>query len=196
MPRGPFVPIPNVARVVCTGHDISDNRTNVMTFAMHFPPGGTAAELITAAGAYDAFLHDLSAHTNDEVQWDVITLTDLNSSTGPQVNVTTTRGGSGGAYPPGSAVVVETKSTSRGRSFNGRFFLPTPGSDVTAASGVVGATTIGGVTTAWTNLETALAALTPTSYPVVVSRKLHVGTQITAVIVRPEIGRVRRRAFG
>lgn len=196
MPRGPFVPIPNTARVKVTGHDISDNRVNVMTFAMHFPPGGTAAELISAATAWDTFLMHLSAHTNSQVQWDTIELTDLNTATGPQVTEATTRGGSGGDYPPGSAVVVETKSTSRGRSYNGRFFLPTPGSDVTEASGVVGATTIGGITTAWTDLETDLTALTPTSYPVVVSRKLAVGTQITGIIVRPEIGRIRRRAFG
>lgn len=196
MPRGPFVPIANTARVKVSGHDISDNRTNVMTFAMHFPPGGTAAELISAAAAWDSFLHDLSAHTNSQVQWDDIELTDLNTSTGPQVVVPTTRGGSGGDAPPGLSVVTEELSTSRGRSYTGRFYLPVPGSDLTAATGMIGTTTVNGIGTAWSNLHTALAALTPTSYPVVVSRKLALSTQVTTILTRLEIGRIRRRAFG
>jgi hypothetical protein len=196
MPRGPFVPIPNVAKVEIIGHDIGDNRTNVCVLAMHFPPGGTEAELITAAAVYDTFLGNMSPHTNGEVQWDTIVLTDLNSATGPQATVATTRGGSGGDSPPGFATVIETKSASRGRSYNGRIFWPTDGGDVTNATGFVGSTTIGGITTQWGVLETGLAALSPTSFPVVVSRKLHIGTQIVAVVVRPEIGRIRRRAFG
>jgi hypothetical protein len=130
------------------------------------------------------------------VQWDEIRITDLNSATGPQSTVATTRGGSGADFPPGMCVVWFQHTALRGRSYTGRTFWPCGDNGFNYANGQVSSAYIGDITTQWTALETALAAETPASHVVVASRKLLVSTQVTSITVRPEIGRIRRRAFG
>jgi hypothetical protein len=138
----------------------------------------------------------VSAETSGEVQWDEVRTTDLNSATGPQTVIPTTHGGSGGDAPPGLSAVVQLHTALRGRSYNGRVFWPVNWTRVTLADGTISGTGIANLANDFITLNTNLAALTPASHVVVASREKHVGTEVTVFDVRPEIGRIRRRAFG
>ena len=194
--RGPFVPIPNTAKVEVVGHDVGDNKPVVCVMHALCPASPTPVQIAAIGGVFEAWLATVSAETNGEVQWDFVRTTDLNSSTGPQSTIPTSHGGSGGDAPPGLSAVVELVTALRGRSYTGRVFWPVNWTRVTVADGTISPTGVANLANDFNTLRTNLAALTPASQLVVASRLHHVGTQTTGVEVRPEIGRIRRRAFG
>jgi hypothetical protein len=196
MPRGPFVPIPDTVKIELIGHDIGDNRPNVQVMHCRASSAPNATEVSAYVAVFEAWLATVSAHTSGEIQWDLVRGTDLNSATGPQENLPTVHGGSGGDAPPGLSAVVEMFTALRGRSFTGRTFWPPDWAAVTMANGQLTGAGQTALETAFGTLQTNLGVLSPTSYLVVASRKLHTGTQVTGFHCRPEIGRIRRRAFG
>jgi len=196
MPRGPFVPIPGTAKVELIGHDIGDNRPAVVVMHCVDSLTPTIAELNNYATAFENFLVAMSAHTNGEITWDLIRVTDLNTATGPQATLASSAGGSGGDAPPGLSAVFFEHTVLRGRSHTGRHFWPVNFGAVDVASGTLSAPEIAAIEVQYTALNTALGALAPTSSTVVASRKLRLSFPVVSITVRPEIGRIRRRAFG
>src|SRR5690242_12200874 len=194
MPRGPFVPIPDTAKVELIGHDIGDNRPVVVVMHAACSAAPTQSEIGEIGTKFEAWLATMSPRTNGEVQWDKVVVTDLNSSTGPQVETDTVHGGSGGDAPPGLSVVLELFTALRGRRHTGRAFWPVNFTAVDLASGRVSGAEITALVTAFVSLQTALAANTVPSHVVVASRVLHSSTAVSVMIPRPEIGRIRRRA--
>lgn len=195
-PRGPFVPIPNTCKVEIVGHDVGDNKPIVCVMHALCPGSPTPTNISDIASVFEAWLATVSAETSGEASWDFVRATDLNTSTGPQEVVATSHGGSGGDAPPGLSAVVELVTALRGRSHTGRTFWPVNWTRVTLADGTISTAGVAALANDFNTLRTNLVALSPASQLVVASRKLATSTQTTGVIVRPEIGRIRRRAFG
>ena len=191
--RGPFVPTPLTARVTVVGHDVNLNHPVVSVWDVRAGASPTVAWSQGVANAFDAFLAGTSSLTDGSIQWDTITVTDLNSATGVQWEQSTVRGGSGGNALPGQAAVVFLLTALRGRSYVGRKYWPPDWAAVTVLTGHISSAWATSFETELTNLGIALAALSPTSGLVVRSSKLHSSTGVTAFTVRPELARVRRR---
>lgn len=193
-PRGPFVPIPNTIKLAWVGHSVITAKPVVMT--THIV--GTAAPTIAQFNAINTALQarivtELPLLSNDWII-DFLQLTDLNSATGPQATYPVTAAGTGGSVAASLSAVTHLRTALRGRSFVGRHYLPVGDGNVDAeAMKVISASNIN---TFWTRFDADLAALSPASGFVVVSRKLRLSTRVTSFDTRDQLGRVRRRQFG
>lgn len=198
MPRGPFVPTPDCVKIELIGHDLGDNKPCVVVMHCRASSAPNATEVSAYVAVFEAWLATMSAHTNGEIQWDAVRGTDLNSSTGPQETLPTSHGGSGGDAPPGMSAVVEMFTALRGRRYTGRSFWPVNWTGVTVGSGFLTSGEQTALESGFSTLQTNLGVLSPTSYLVVASRRNspRTATQVTGFHARPEIGRIRRRAFG
>lgn len=193
---GVFVAIPGACKVEVVGHDNFDGRpiVNVLHASCGTSP---SPSLLTSIGvAYNTVYTAHQSFFPDTYTCDEVIVTDLNSSSGPQVTVGVALAGSGGDAVPAECGVIELYSALRGRSYRGRIYIPiannvtfVDGGGTTSGWQTAALSFIGALATAWTGVGSGVGL-------VVASRKLSTWQAVSTVGARVLLGWIRRRLFG
>lgn len=149
--------LPVIANVFRCAINWDDGASARAVNVMHFLSVTlTPAQIATALGAHiqanqlGTMVGQAEARTVDITPLDGTTATQrfaLANWSGPLAT---------GDYSPASAVLVKLTTALRGRSNRGRIFLPFP-SESKISNGIVDATTVGNMTTAWLAFDNAMA---------------------------------------
>lgn len=190
----PFVPIIQTYKVEFIGHHAT-TLTPVVN-VMHGRNTGamTPAYLSSVAAVFEnEYNLNLSAWPPQYIH-DETRVTDVSSSTGPQVTDTTHAGvaGTGGTLQSSQiAAICKLTSATRGRSFRGRIYFP--GISGSAAADTIDPSQVVAIATWITAVQTALNGLTPPSTMVIASRKLGTSEDVTNAFTESLVATQRRR---
>jgi hypothetical protein len=192
-----FVAIANTAKVEILGHN-TDSLVPIATI-MHITCGATPTQSLLAeyAEAINDAYNDSSinvAYPNNYNR-DNVTVTDLNSVSGPQA-VDTGASGVGGAdamTAPQACALLKLTTAKRGRSYRGRVYFPIPGDVLTTGDGNVSSGQITHILAWYDAMASNLAGASTASSFVVASRKLGTSQVVTGRAVEPTVATQRRR---
>jgi hypothetical protein len=193
VPR-PFAPIPLTAKCALQWFDSISSTTIVNVMHAKVSASPSTPNLNDVGDAFEAFGVAITNNVSPTgVTWEGVTVTDLNSSTGPQVVrhlVTATGAGAHGAAGP--CALLKLNTALRGRTYRGRVYIG-PLVETAVALNQIAPGTASAITAAYDTLETTLLGLTPISAVVIASRKLLTSTAVSARSVEPTPAYQRRR---
>lgn len=202
IPRKPFVPIAGCTKVELMGTDQSSGRPIANVFHALSANNILAADLLVIATAVENWWYSsMRALMSSSYRYDETRCTDLTTSSSAQVVKNTVSGtfATGGPGAPSSiACLVSLHTVKRGHSHTGRVFV-SPIPYVKTATGInsLDSTYVSDMAAAWTTLDTALEAITPTgSALAVASKKLATVDECTSVSVASKLSTQRRRMLG
>jgi hypothetical protein len=166
-----FVPAPQTAKVVLTGHAFGQTIINVLW--AHFLEAITQAILDTLVSETVAWW-DTSFRTNvsSDYTLDSVTAIDQTSQNGAQSSEIVNHAGLGGACatPLSGCMVISERTGLRGRSYRGRFYYsPIPSTGLAADRNQVTSTLATNVAVAFALIADRWAGMTPSAVHVIAS---------------------------
>jgi len=121
----PFIPVPNTAELVLEQAMLGQLVNNVLNF--EFPDVPDTVDLTDlASAALTAWIADMAPLLTDRLDLNAMTATSLETVSSPSITVFAPSGTDGAissvANPLNVAVVISSRTDSRGRSFRGRYY--------------------------------------------------------------------------
>lgn len=198
---GAFEPIPYTAKVAVVGHDTTNGKPIISVYHAAIDATTTPTILTNIATVFkNAYQGAFLAWLPDTYHIDEIVVTDLNTSTGPQVTVNVNSTGTAGDGYPNMSGVLEVFTTLRGRSYRGKTYIPIPEGETAPNTGSTTSGWQGALLTFGAALESGLGAVSvgggAFSQLVIASRKLAQSNIVATLAARVILGFIRRRLDG
>lgn len=189
--------IDNAALLSIEWYPSDDDHPPVNVLGLHGPAGIVVSQAM--ADDIAALIGDVwtSSELDDAMgnhAPNIVTVTDLQTETGPKVSAPTGIFGLGATMSPSQVALVTRFTTAlRGKSYTGRVYLPSPTEDMTAGSFANGAL-VDAATAFWQGLNDGLSDTSGGAASLgVISRKLELITPVTGISTNSRLDTQRRR---